>query len=830
MLTRRRLAALILPGVLLAALTGVPAGGAAAAGPHGPDDKGWTPPSQDVLRSGPRGSDLRAVGLLDPQPRPPAGAAPRSPARASTVTAGYADTCHDSADSPLDLREVAVTDDSVGDAFTITLTSCTLWDGLDLGSDGSVDIPLAVPAGRGDGPDYAIVITADDAGVLELSVLRTPSDDPATWELAHRTTMMRPDDFTAKATFPRAALGSPSEFIFAATSVDGEGREDLLPEAYADVLAYPFACSLQVQQAATVLVDPAQSDRLTGLARARGATVKSAPAAAAASAGSASGSATASVLSLEQASDATLEALRRAPGVRSAQRAVVYRRMAVPNDPGYAQQWYLPAVGAPSAWDVRTGSGLTMAVLDDGVDGMRTDLSGKVLPGRDTVYDVPLAVDSDLGGHGTAVSGLAAAQTDNAGEVAALDWGAKVLPFRVFDAAGCATDGAVVTALYQAADSGASVANLSLGGPGSSGALERAVKDVTARGMLVVAASGNSRGVDDQPNFPAAYDEVLAVGATTRSGELAGYSSGGSHLDITAPGGDGSGTSVGDLLVLGERGGLDAQAGTSFAAPLVAGAALLFRAQNPRLSPAEVSAAIGRSAVDAGPPGRDPDFGDGRLDLDALLRLAVAAPRPTEQACPPQRVPDAGFPDVPANAAHADNIDCVVWWEVANGTGNGYGPALSVNRAQMASFLARLVLRTGGELPNDPPDRFADDNGSVHELRINQLAAIGVVSGRDGAYLPLEPVTRAQMATFLTRTYEARSAQQLPPAADYFADDAGNVHEPRINQAAAAGFTGGAGNGGYNPAVPVRRDQMATFLARVLDRLVDEDFANPPGR
>jgi hypothetical protein len=605
-------------------LAGTPAGAAVTPATAAP---ALTAASDEALRSGPRAEQALAAGLVGDRPvRTP------SATRSARITAGYADTCHDAGGSPLDLRELAVTDETDTQQFVLTITSCTTWSASDLGPDGFLEVPLSVA--RTDGPDHLVLVTPSGASGLRLTVLETPTDDPGTWRTTHESTMTRPDGFTAEGTFPHGAIDDPSEFVFIARSVDAEGREDLLPEEYADALAYPFSCSLTVQRAATLVVDPASAGRLAGLARERGAAVRGA------------GSA---VLALDDVSDATLQALRRAPGVRSAERAVVYRRAAVPDDPAYPQQWHLPALEAPRAWDVRAASGLLLAVVDDGVDGLRPELAEKVVAGgRDTVYDQPLPADSDLGGHGTAVSGLAAAQTNNAFEVAAVDWGASVLPLRVFDAAGCATDGAVATALYAAADAGASVANLSLGGPGESAALERAVDDVTARGVLVVAASGNSRETDSAPNYPAAYAPVLAVGATGRNGQLAVYSSGGEHVDITAPGGDGNAAAPeNDLLVLAERGGLDRQAGTSFAAPLVSASALLLRAGNPELTPAQVIAAIERSAVDAGPAGRDPDYGAGRLDLAALLGTPTSARGRRPAPARPGRSPRTASPTCP---------------------------------------------------------------------------------------------------------------------------------------------------------------------------------------
>ncbi len=829
MSARRRLASLALSGLLLPVLAGVPAATTASAAPSPAEPAVWTPPSYDALRAAPRVADLSpAAGGLRSSSTPSG----HDPTPAAGPTVGYVDTCRDASESPLDLREISFSDDGAG-TYTLSVTSCAPWSAADVdGQGGGIDIPLAVPGGRG-GADYVLVVAPGADGELALTTYRTPSDDPAD---ARTTAGPGPvawseDGHTVTARFPRSAVGDAGEFAFLASSKDAQGRLDYLPEDYADALAYPFSCAVSVARSATVLVEPGASQQVQAGLLSRGAAVRTAHP---------------SVLSVPDVSATGLDELRRTPGVRSAERPVVYQRLREPGDIAYPAQWSLhdPTGGihAPEGWDVRTGSGAVLAVIDDGVDGVRADLRGRVIEGRDTVpyrrlegapLVLPAGADSDLSGHGTAVAGLAAANTDTQGRtgIAGVDWTASVLPYRVFDAAGCATDGAVVAALYDAVERGVSVVNLSLGGPTDSAALRQAVADVTARGILVVAASGNGReAAPEEISYPAGYDEVLAVGASTRDGSIARYSSGGPHLDVAAPGGAGTGEADTDLLVLAERDTVAPAAGTSFAAPLVAGAALLFRWAHPDQNPAQVATAIRRSARDAGTAGPDPDFGAGILDLGALLRLPIARPRSVEQACPPGEVPRGRFSDVPAEAVHALSIDCVAWWDVSNGDDGGYQPLEQVTRAQMAAFLARVIERTGGSLPADPADAFSDDEDSVHELRINQLAALGVVGGvGEGRYGPREPVSRGQMATFLTRAYEARIGVALPADGDYFGDDNGTTHEQRTNAAAAAGFTGGLRDGSYGPTVTIRRDAMATFLARVLDRLVADGQTTPPG-
>lgn len=211
------------------------------------------------------------------------------------------------------------------------------------------------------------------------------------------------------------------------------------------------------------------------------------------------------------------------------------------------------------------------------------------------------------------------------------------------------------------------------------------------------------------------------------------------------------------------------------------------------------------------------------------VTAGAAEPRPIDAACPPQRVPDYGFNDIDGNAFE-EEINCIAWWEIASGrSATTYGPSVVINRAQMATFLANLVTATDGELPSNPPDAFRDDNGSTHEQRINALAAADVVQGTGAeTYNPSAAVTRAQMATFLVRTYQYRTGEELPASRDYFRDDDGSFHEASINKVAEAGITAGDASGNYRPNVGVRRDQMAAFVARTLDLLVDTGHGSPP--
>lgn len=200
---------------------------------------------------------------------------------------------------------------------------------------------------------------------------------------------------------------------------------------------------------------------------------------------------------------------------------------------------------------------------------------------------------------------------------------------------------------------------------------------------------------------------------------------------------------------------------------------------------------------------------------------SVVAPAPSISfGCPFELEGEPSrFSDVTEGNVHRRAIDCLALFEVVLGRPDGtYAPAAAVTRAQLASFVARTLEASGVPLPADPADAFDDDNGSTHELPINQLAAVGVVNGKGGGrYAPAETVNRAQMATFLVNAYEKATGNTLRAPVDRFDDDEGNVHEPSIDKAATAGITAGTGSG-YAPNGVVRRDAMASFLARLLDR------------
>ena len=162
-----------------------------------------------------------------------------------------------------------------------------------------------------------------------------------------------------------------------------------------------------------------------------------------------------------------------------------------------------------------------------------------------------------------------------------------------------------------------------------------------------------------------------------------------------------------------------------------------------------------------------------------------------------------------ANSPFIDDITWLFYRGVTTGCAAGlFCPSKVVTRDQMASFIARAL-----NLPAAVGDYFVDDNGSIHEADINRIAEAGITSGCAAyLYCPTQPVSRAQMASFLAR------ALNLPATGtDFFTDDESSLHEDNINRTAAAGITNGCGGGRYCPASSTTREQMAAFLHRALD-------------
>src|SRR2546422_4694067 len=276
----------------------------------------------------------------------------------------------------------------------------------------------------------------------------------------------------------------------------------------------------------------------------------------------------------------------------------------VPGDPLYPNQWALPQIGWDQVFGTVAPAGTaTVALLDTGVDAFHPDLAGKVVPGT-SILDGSNGM-TDPSGHGTWLAGIIAAQTDNVpveGIAGVAYAGVTVLPVTVLNVNGEGQDSDVIAGVIWAADHGADVILMAFSNPGFSPNLQDAIDYAWSKGIVLVAAVGNSAVSD--PTFPAGDRGVMGVAATDAIDALAYFSNDGQAVFIAAPGVAIPTTDIGDAYVT--------VSGTSTSAAIVAGAAALLKAVDPTLTNGII---VGRLARNADPAGTQSQTGNGRINL-----------------------------------------------------------------------------------------------------------------------------------------------------------------------------------------------------------------------
>jgi len=299
------------------------------------------------------------------------------------------------------------------------------------------------------------------------------------------------------------------------------------------------------------------------------------------------------------------------PNVLYAETAKVFRASVTPNDEQYPAQYGHLRIQSPKGWALGKGaSSVKLAVVDTGIDLTHEDLSARYVGGYDFFNEDSSPYDDH--GHGTHVAGIAAATGNNGVGVAGVGWYTGLLGVKVLGADGSGTDPDIAEGIVWAADQGASVINMSLGGYDSSQVLADAVAYARAKGALVVAAAGND-GVD-VPSYPAALPGVIGVAATDVNDARAGFSNFGSYVDVSAPG-----VSVISTLPDDQYGYLS---GTSMSTPFVAGAAAVLKARYPSYTAGQLWGRIRDGADDLGAKGYDRYTGYGRLNLFRALAIS----------------------------------------------------------------------------------------------------------------------------------------------------------------------------------------------------------------
>ncbi len=369
------------------------------------------------------------------------------------------------------------------------------------------------------------------------------------------------------------------------------------------IAAALFLAAAAPAQAELVRLDPLQARKGAELARAAG------------------GTALAPEIGIWRVPDAAVPGLRRAGVIQISRPEAVFRSTSSlwATDPFVSLQWWRPVIGADVV--APPGPGVPVTVVDSGLDVTHPEFANR--PNTELLNRQSTAEgDED---HGTEVSSVVAAPNNGLGVVG-------VYPdamLRVWDASpfGALLEGSAIQGIREAAIRGPGVINLSFGGDENDPLLQAAVMFAVRSGSLVVAAAGNGGGEGSPPEYPAAYPHVLSVGATNESGNVAAFSTIGPTLDLVAPG---VRIYVAEPLSFPGSTGYDFAPGTSFAAPMVAGAAAWVWTERPDLDNTQLFELMRRSATDIGRPGFDLTSGYGLLDIPAALSYRTPFDDPQE--------------------------------------------------------------------------------------------------------------------------------------------------------------------------------------------------------
>lgn len=351
------------------------------------------------------------------------------------------------------------------------------------------------------------------------------------------------------------------------------------------------------------------------------------------------------------------ERLKASPEILYAHPNTRYRIDAIPNDPAYEEQWYLPAVNAEAAWEITTGdAAVIVGVIDTGVDYLHEDLHSQIwvnsaedlnengqldaadLNGVDDdgngyvddvigwdFTDAPsfpdqgdyLEPDNDPmdefgSGHGTPIAGIIAASQNNNRGISGLAPGLRVMNLRAGTASGFLEEDDVAEAIVYAVQNGCKVVNMSFGDVAQSYLIRDAIQYGEANGVVFVSSSGNAGNAT--LNYPAAYDAAISIGSTNNSGQLSSFSSYGSKLDLVAPGSE--------ILATENDNTYGTHNGTSFAAPLVSAAIGLLFSHYPDMTPVQIKGALFAGCEDRGLFGWDIFWGHGLLNVQKSLQVA----------------------------------------------------------------------------------------------------------------------------------------------------------------------------------------------------------------
>jgi type VII secretion-associated serine protease mycosin len=292
------------------------------------------------------------------------------------------------------------------------------------------------------------------------------------------------------------------------------------------------------------------------------------------------------------------------------------------NDPMTAGQYSLDQMRVRDAWALSKGGSGVVAVLDTGVQANHPDLSGRVLAGYDFANDDSNAADDN--GHGTWVAGIIAAKPNDGYGIAGISWSDRILPVKIMTREGTGSTSDLIAGIRWAADHGATVINMSVGGFPYSQGVQDAITYAWNKGIVLVGAAGNNNR--DEKFYPASMANVVSVSATQVNDEFSHWSSYGDAVDVSAPGSSVQTTNC-TVCTYAEHntwGSHTYISGTSFATPNVAGVVALIRARNPSWTPQQVVNRLFSTVDDRGFAGWDKRYGRGRVNAYRALGASVA--------------------------------------------------------------------------------------------------------------------------------------------------------------------------------------------------------------
>jgi subtilisin family serine protease len=424
-----------------------------------------------------------------------------------------------------------------------------------------------------------------------------------------------------------------------------------------------------------------------------------------------------------------------------------------------------------------TGKGVKIAVLDTGIDKEHTDL--QIKSGASFITNEPDF--DDYNGHGTHVAGIISALNNNIG-VLGVSPDVDLYAIKVLDQNGFGNESSVIAGIQWAIDNDMDIINLSLASPQGSSALKSIVDKAYNNGMLLVGASGNStKQVTGQDNvqYPAKFESVIAVGATDNNDQLASFTMYGNSLELVAPGVDISSTYKDNRIAY--------SSGTSMATPFVAGVLALYKQAFPTKTNKELRIMLQERAHDLGDTGRDIYFGFG---------MVVEPKTPN-------------FSDIQGNEWYAADIQYLKDNKIINGYPDGsFKPNDFITRAEALSMIGNAIkLDATARLTN-----FSD-------VRINYFAAgyiqsafeLKIASGfPDGTFKPKYPITRGDAAQFFVRSFNYPLVQE-----NYFKDVKPDYYGfSGVNGLRKANITAGYPDGTFRPYDNITRAELAVFLAR----------------